>query len=310
MNDAESSDGASRWSRRNAAELMWPPARRLALPSSEFNGHVCTTPRDVEARPKDLTIHVVGRLRVREGRWTRGPTAWRPSLHAPCSPSSPVRSSRRPCRRARRGRRDRASVQASPRLDEPIDHADGIVRATSSLVARHQSGARMRRSGGDQGVIGGTPGYARAGQSRYQRGVGSGGKRKPAVRESFLEERRDHVARGAMRRWKPREHRVALEAALSDEACSGIEQCAGICVPLMPRGERSDDDAGVHRDQRRTDSSASRTSSAVSSGSSRSVTATTPLPRFTSRIGSPGNRSSAPPGQARRRRTPRPSPEE
>lgn len=88
-----------------------------------------------------------------------------------------------------------------------------------------------------------------------------------------------------MWRWQSSQHRVGLERAMIDQTQSGIKRVSSGLVMLIPRSERGDHQAGVGRFQRRTCSRVSRTCSAVNVGNGVPATATTPLPRFSSRIG-------------------------
>jgi hypothetical protein len=70
-----------------------------------------------------------------------------------------------------------------------------------------------------------------------------------------------------------------------DQADAAVECLARSIVVFVPGCERGNDHAGVSRPQRRMRSNVSRTSSAVSVGSSISGIATTSFPRFCKVIG-------------------------
>jgi len=72
-----------------------------------------------------------------------------------------------------------------------------------------------------------------------------------------------------------------------NHAKTTIKGFARSIMVFVPRGERSDDHAGIRRFQRRMCSKVSPTASAVSVGSPTSGTATTSFPRLFKVIGRP-----------------------
>jgi hypothetical protein len=101
-----------------------------------------------------------------------------------------------------------------------------------------------------------------------------------------------------MRQGKTSEHRVSLQGAVGHQARPAIHGPPSQIVGLVPTRARRHDHARVDCVHRRPDSSTERTCPARKRGSDRSVTATRPLPRRTSCIGTDGGSSTTRPSSA------------
>ncbi len=176
----------------------------------------------------------------------------------------------------------RRAVESRKNLDP--DSVALVDRQRAPITADKYGAAGSRRRG-DQCVVCGTAGHVVFGQTKNEILVGPCTESQERLRKSNAQEFADHLPGNPMWSRQARKHRVGLKRAVLDKAQAAIKHSSCARVILVPRRECGDHQAGVRRLQRRTRSIVSRTWSAVSAGRSASGTATTPLPRFCSRIG-------------------------
>jgi hypothetical protein len=158
----------------------------------------------------------------------------------------------------------------------------------------------MRRGGsGDECIVSATTRYGVLGQLQNKFFVGSRVQTEERLGKAQPQKIPCHCSRTTVWRGEPSQHGIGLECAMIDQMRFVIESVASLLVMLMPGCKRGNDYAGVDRFHRRVCSRVSRTSLAVSSGSSISGMATTPLPRFCNVIGVAATSISSRPSPAR-----------
>jgi hypothetical protein len=154
-------------------------------------------------------------------------------------------------------------------------------------------------SSSDECIVGATTGYSTLGQLQNKILIGPSVQTEERLGKAQPQKIPYHRTRTTVWRGEPSQHGIGLECAMIDQVRFVIDSVASPLVTLMPGCKRGHDYAGVDRLHRRVCSRVSRTALAVSSGSSISGMATTPLPRFCNVIGVAATSISSRPSPAR-----------
>ena len=177
-----------------------------------------------------------------------------------------------------------AQLRSSSSIQKAYPDATTLVRPSGPQVTAQQGCAGFRRRDRDESIVCCSTGDAEAGQRGDQGPVVGGRQQQTRFREPGSEEVPDQTSWCAVWRRQTRQDRIHLEGGVSHKPDPVRKGAIRRLVPLVPGGERRDDDTGVSRDHRRVCSRVALTCSAVSGGSSISGTATTRLPRPRRRI--------------------------
>ena len=164
-------------------------------------------------------------------------------------------------------------------------YAVALIDYRGAAIAGNKFRMVFRRGGRNQCIVGSATQYSMLGEIGNEVSVGARAQTQKRLWKPRDDEIAHNLASHPVRGGQSREHRIRLEGAVLDQAQARIQHAARRVMPFVPGRKRGNHQARVRGFHRRTRSNVSRTCSAVSTGRSLSATATTPLPRFSSRTG-------------------------